>query len=109
MDTLEKIKVLLTSMKHSEKIQLLQWIVSDISDSFPNIESNENICGGEPCIVRTRIPVWILVQARRLGASEADILKCYPSLRSDDLVSAWNYCRSHKNEIYKQIRENEKA
>ena len=109
METLEKIKKLLPHIKHSEKAQLLQWIVLDIGDSFPNIESNKEVCGGEPCIVRTRIPVWLLVQARHLGASEADILKCYPYLRSEDLVSAWSYFRSHKSEINKQIRENEKA
>ncbi len=53
------------------------------------------ICGGEPRIIRTRIPVWILVQARRLGTSEADILKSYPILRAEDLVNAWAYYRGH--------------
>ncbi|HID64397.1 MAG TPA: DUF433 domain-containing protein [Anaerolineae bacterium] len=41
-----------------------------MGDAFPGIDSAANVCGGEPCIVRTRIPVWVLVQARRLGAME---------------------------------------
>lgn len=59
------------------------------------------MCGGEPCIVRTRIPVWVLVlvQARRLGTSEADLLRAYPTLRAEDLANAWAYERSHRKEI----------
>jgi uncharacterized protein (DUF433 family) len=75
----------------------------------PGIESRLDVAGGEPCIVRTRIPVWILVQARLLGLSEADLLRSYPSLRAEDLVNAWAYHRAHPPEIARQIRENEAA
>ena len=75
-------------------------------DAFPGIESIPGVCGGEPCIVRARIPVWVLVQARRLGASEADLLRCYPTLGAEDLPSAWAYARAHHDEIEPQIREN---
>ncbi len=34
------------------------------------IESIPDVCGGEPCIAHTRIPVWVLEQARRQGAAE---------------------------------------
>jgi uncharacterized protein (DUF433 family) len=56
------------------------------------------ICGGSATIVRTRIPVWTLEQARRLGTSEAEILRSYPSLRAGDLASAWAYVRGHCEE-----------
>jgi uncharacterized protein (DUF433 family) len=88
---------------------VLQWIVRDLGDAFPGIESTQSVCGGEPCIVRTRIPVWVLVQARRLGASEADLLQSYPVLRSEDLANAWAYYRLHREEIEQQIAENEAA
>jgi uncharacterized protein (DUF433 family) len=65
--------------------------------------------GGEACIVRTRIPVWLLEQARRLGTSEAELLRSYPSLRAEDLANAWAYVRSHREEIELQIAENEEA
>jgi uncharacterized protein (DUF433 family) len=107
MTLLEQAGQLLLSMKKSEKAQLLQWVVRDLGDVTPGIESNQDVCGGVPCIVRTRIPVWILEQARRLGTSEADLLRCYPSLRAEDLINAWGYVRSHQTEIEQQIRENE--
>jgi len=78
-------------MTRSEKAQLLLWVVYDLDDAFAGIESIPGVCGGEPCIVRTRIPVWVLEQARRLGTSEADLLRCYPTLRAEDLANAWAY------------------
>lgn len=74
---------------------------------IPGIESRPNVCGGEPCIVGTRIPVWLLEQARRLGANEADLLRAYPTLRAKDLANAKAYVHSNPDEIEKQIRENE--
>ena len=73
----------------------------------PGIESILNVCGGEPCIVRSRIPVWLLEQARRLGTSEAGLLQAYPTLRAQDLANAWNYLCAHAEEIDWQTRGNE--
>ncbi|HLJ56236.1 MAG TPA: DUF433 domain-containing protein [Chthonomonadaceae bacterium] len=100
---------LLSGMTRAEKAQLLQLVVRDLGDAAPGIESVPGVCGGEPCIVRTRIPVWLLEQARRLGTSEADILRSFPSLRAEDLASAWSYIRGHRAEIDAQIAENESA
>jgi uncharacterized protein (DUF433 family) len=99
----------ISSLSRAEKAQVLQWIVRDLGDSFPGIESTEGICGGAARIVRTRIPVWTLEQARRLGTSEADLLRAFPSLRAEDLANAWAYVRSHRAEIEQEIRENEEA
>lgn len=109
MRPIQEVERLLPLMTRSEKAQLLQLIVRDFSDAFSGIESIPGVCGGEPCIVRTRIPVWVLEQARRLGTSEADLLRCYPTLRAEDLANAWAYVRSHNQEIEQQIRENEEA
>lgn len=109
MNRLEKAEQLLAEMSRAEKAQILQWVVQDLGDSFPGIESRPEVCGGEPRIVRTRIPVWVLVQARRLGTSEADLLRAYPTLRAEDLANAWAYYRAHPGEIDRQIRENEAA
>jgi uncharacterized protein (DUF433 family) len=99
----------LSSLTRAEKAQVLQWIVRDLGDSFPGIESTQGICGGAARIVRTRIPVWTLEQARRLGTSEADLLNAFPALRAEDLANAWAYVRSHRAEIEQEIRENEEA
>ena len=109
MNRLEKAEQLLSEMSRAEKAQILQWVVQDLGDSFPGIESRPEVCGGEPRIVRTPIPVWVLVQARRLGTSEADLLRAYPTLRAEDLANAWAYHRAHPDDIDRQIRENEAA
>jgi uncharacterized protein (DUF433 family) len=51
----------------------------------------------------------VLEPSRRLGISEADLLRSYPSLRAEDLANAWAYVRRHPEEIGREIRENEEA
>ena|SRR5262245_16221767 len=109
MDILQEAEKLLSVMSRAEKAQLLQRVVQDLGDAFPGVETTPGVCGGVPCIVRTRIPVWVLEQYRRQGASEVDLLRAYPLLRAEDLVNAWAYIRSHRDEIEQQIRENEAA
>jgi uncharacterized protein (DUF433 family) len=109
MTRLQEAERLLSGMTRAEKSQVLQWVVQDLGDAFPGIEISPDVCGGEPCIVRTRIPVWLLVQARLLGTSEAELLRAYPTLRAEDLANAWAYHRAHREEIERQIQENEAA
>ncbi|MHB2015675.1 MAG: DUF433 domain-containing protein [Candidatus Xenobia bacterium] len=109
MSPLDEARRVLATMNRAEKARLLQWVASDLGDTFPGIESTPGVAGGEPCIVRTRIPVWVLEQARRLGTREADMLINWPSLRAEDLVSAWAYVRAHAEDIDEQIRANEEA
>jgi len=71
------------------------------------ITKNSDICGGEACIRGHRIPVWVLVNYRRLGGSAADILHAYPTLTGDDLNNAWEYAAAHAEEIDHAIQENE--
>jgi uncharacterized protein (DUF433 family) len=105
----EEVERLLATMSRAEKAELLQAVVRDLGDAFPGIESRADVCGGDPCIVRTRIPVWVLEQARRLGAGDAELLKMYPSLRAEDLANAWAFVRSHRAEVERQIEEHEAA
>ena len=107
MSLLEAAEELFAKMTRAEKAQVLQWAARDLGNAFPGIESRAEVCGGAPCIVRTRIPVWLLEQARKLGTSEADILRSYPSLRAEDLANAWAYVRAHPTEIAEQILKNE--
>jgi len=109
MSTLHQLENQVALLLPAEKAQLLQVIARELGEAFPGVESTPGVCGGEPCIVRTRIPVWVLEQARRLGVSEADLLRSYATLRAEDLVNAWSYVRVHRDEIERQIRENEEA
>ena len=103
MNKLEEIEILISEMTRAEKSQLLQWVVHDLGDSFPGVEAIPGVAGGDPCIVRTRIPVWLLVRFRNLGTSESEILRAYPSLRAEDLANAWAYYRGHRTEIKEKI------
>jgi uncharacterized protein (DUF433 family) len=109
MSSLLDLEKQLETLTRAEKAQVLQWMARDLGDAFPGIESRPDVCGGDPCIVRTRIPVWVLEQSRRLGISEGDLLRSYPSLRAEDLTNAWAYVRSHRREIELQMLENEEA
>ena len=109
MKTIEEAEALLARMTRGEKAELLQRVARDLADAYPGVDAIDGICGGEPIVVRTRIPVWLLEQARRLGASEADLLRSYPALRAEDLANAWAYVRSHRDQIDAQIREHEAA
>ena len=106
---LQETEELLSEVTPAVKAQVPQWVVRELGHAFPGIESIPQVSGGEPCLVPTRIPVWLLVQARRLGASEADLLRAYPTLRAQDLANAWAYYRMHKDEIELQILDNEEA
>ena len=109
MSRIEEAEKLIAQMTEFEKIQLFQKVVHNLDNTFPGIDTNPDICGGEPCIVRTRIPVWILEQARQLGTSEADLLQAYPALRAGDLANAWAYVRTHQTDIESQIQAHEAA
>jgi uncharacterized protein (DUF433 family) len=109
MNVLRQVEELLPALSRAEKAQLLRLVVQDLDDVFPGIDSTPGVCGGEPCIIRTRIPVWALEQSRRLGISEDELLRSYPTLRAEDLVNAWAYVRSHRVEIEDEIRANENA
>jgi uncharacterized protein (DUF433 family) len=109
MTSFRELEKLLGELTSGEKAQILKWVVQDLGDAFPGIDSRPDVCGGDACIVRTRIPMWLLEQARRLGVSEQALLAAYPALRAEDLVNAWYYARAHGVEIEALIRENEAA
>jgi uncharacterized protein (DUF433 family) len=109
MSSLHEIERLLNRLAPGERDDVLKWVVQELGGTFPGIESTPGVCGGDACIVRTRIPVWLLEQSRRLGTSEEALLEAYPSLRAEDLRNAWAYVRAHAAEIEEQIRENEAA
>jgi len=109
MSTVEQAEALVAKMTRGEKAQLLQHVARDLGDAYPGIDVIDGVAGGDPCVARTRIPVWTLEQARRSGASEAELLRSYPGLRAEDLANAWAYVRAHRDQIDAQIQDNEAA
>jgi uncharacterized protein (DUF433 family) len=109
MSNLETAEKLLAGMNRAERAQVVQWAVQDMGEAYPGIESRREVCGGEACMVRTRIPVWVLEQARRLGVKESVLLNSYPTLNAQDLANAWSYARARRQEIDEAISANEGA
>ena len=72
------------------------------------VQKTPDVCGGDACIRHTRIPVWLLVRSQELDMSEQRIRESFdPPLSQTDLEAAWEYYRSHREEIQGNIRENE--
>lgn len=80
-----------------------------MTNSEPSIQKNPDVMGGEACIGRTRIAVWILVQARKLGIPDEQLLRDYPVLTPKDLDAAWGYYREYPAEIERAIWLNDTA
>jgi uncharacterized protein (DUF433 family) len=106
---LDTIRQLLGEMTPAEKAQVLQWVAQDLGNAFPGIERRANVQGGAACIVRTRIPIWTLVQFRQMGATDAELLHNYPTLTAQDIANAWAYYDAHRQEVEQVIAENKAA
>src|SRR3989304_10067625 len=89
----------LDGLSKADKAAVVQRLALETADAWPGIEQSRDIAGGAACLVRTRIPVWVLESYRRLGWSEARLLTNYPTLRALDLVQAWAYADVHGEEI----------
>jgi hypothetical protein len=48
MGILQEVEQLLSKLTRAEKAKVLQWVVRDLGDAFPGIDSVANVCGGEP-------------------------------------------------------------
>lgn len=106
---LEELEQHLLALSSTEKVQAIQLLAQSLGNSWQGIEQTPGVCGGEARIAKTRIPIWVLVEARRLGYSDADLLTSYPTITATDLANAWAYAESHPNEIALAIERNEVA
>ena len=55
------------------------------------IVSDINVCGGEPCIKGTRIPVRIVLSHLAAGDTVEDILRDFPSITEADIRACLEY------------------
>ena len=105
--TLQRLEPELLALTPNEKAQAIQILAQSLGNPWRGIEKTPGVCGGDACIVGTRIPIWVLVNARKLGISEAQLLKDYPTLSATDLTNAWVYATVYPEEIATAIKENE--
>jgi uncharacterized protein (DUF433 family) len=104
--TLKELEPQLLALSDEEKAQIVQLLSHGKIMLGRGIEKTPSVCGGSACITGTRITVWGLVEARRMGYSEADLLTSYPSISATDIANAWAYTETFADEIETEIREN---
>ena len=105
--TLKELEPQLLALTSAEKAEAIAFLARSLSLASSGIEKTPGVCGGDACIVNTRIPVWVLVNARRLGIGESELLEDYPTLKLSDLRNAWAYAEANADEIEANIQENE--
>ncbi|WP_373539286.1 DUF433 domain-containing protein [Chamaesiphon sp.] len=107
--TLQNLEPQLLALTPNEKTQAIQILAQSLGNPWRGIEKTPGVCGGDACIARTRIPIWVLVNARNIGISEAQLLQDYLTLSATDLTNAWIYAIVYLDEITIAIQENESA
>ncbi|NJL64493.1 MAG: DUF433 domain-containing protein [Methylacidiphilales bacterium] len=107
--TLKELEQQLLALNPNEKVQVIQLLAQSLGSNWQGIEKTPRVCGGEARITKTRIPVWVLVEAQRLGYSDSDLLISYPTITATDLANAWMYAKAHPDEIELAIERNEVA
>jgi uncharacterized protein (DUF433 family) len=55
------------------------------------IVSDPDICGGEPCITGTRVPVQVILSHLAAGDDEQTILTNFPRLRPEDIRASLEF------------------
>jgi len=55
------------------------------------ITSDPQVCGGEPCIKGTRIPVRIILSHIAAGEDNSVILKQFPRIVQEDIIACLEY------------------
>jgi uncharacterized protein (DUF433 family) len=106
--TLKELEPQLLALTTDEKVQVVQLLSQD-GILGRGIQKTPGVCGGSACIAGTRITVWGLVESRRIGYSEADLLTSYPSLYAVDIANAWVYAEAFPDEIEAEIRDNDEV
>lgn len=61
-------------------------MMTDMSYGFETrVTVQRDVCGGEPCIKGTRIPVHVVLDHLAAGDDPATILQNFPRLTTDDI------------------------
>jgi uncharacterized protein (DUF433 family) len=68
------------------------------------IMTDPQICHGKACIRGTRIMVSVILDNLAARRSEADILRSYPTLKSEDVLAAIEYAAALAKEEVLPLR-----
>lgn len=104
--TFETVRDAVLDLPKGDQMRILAIVALEAADAHPGIDFQTDICGGAARIIRTRIPVWLLESLRRQGKTDAELLAAYPTLTAEDLANAWNYARTHRDEMDREAAGN---
>lgn len=107
--TTQDLEAQLKILTPPQRAELIQLLLSRLTSRGLGIQKTPDVMGGDACIGDTRIPVWLMVEYRRQGATDAKILEAYPQLSAADLVNAWFYAEAYPEEIAAAIQGQEEA
>jgi uncharacterized protein (DUF433 family) len=72
------------------------------------IQKTPDVIGGDACVRNTRIAVWMLVEAKRDGIPDDQLINHYVvPLSQADLDAAWAYAAANAEEIEQAIYDND--
>jgi uncharacterized protein (DUF433 family) len=107
--TLQELEAQILALNPAEKVEALQILTRELSNGARRIVKTPSVMGGDACIDRTRLPVWLFVSLRRQGASDAELFNSYPQLTATDLVNVWAYAEAYPDEIEAALMQQEIA
>jgi uncharacterized protein (DUF433 family) len=120
MTTLADVEAAADALSAEQKQELISFLATRLrpgishrdssstsSTAATEINKTPGVCGGAACVRDTRIPVWTLVQLKKLGRTETQLVDDFPSITQIDLDAVWNYYREHPNEIDQAIEAEE--
>lgn len=107
--TIQELEKQLLSLSPDDQLAAIRVLLQAISEPARGISRTPGVMGGDACIAKTRIPVWLFVSYRQQGMSDGQILKGYPDLTATDLVEVWAYAKVHPNEIAAALKAQEEA
>lgn len=105
MTKLEETSALIAELSTEEKVQLLAELLEYFNISGVGITHTPGVCGGRACIRDTRIPVWTIVEAKQMGATDLELLQSFQGLTAEDITNAIRYYHGHKDEIEADLKD----
>jgi len=73
------------------------------------VHKDPAICGGDPVVVGTRIPVHVIYRRTKAGESVEAIQRAYPHLTLAQIHDALSYAYDHVAEIRSEIQREDEA
>jgi len=80
-----------------------------LQTEHPHIQKDPAICGGDPVIAGTRIPIRLIYLRARAGDSVESIQRTYPHLTLAQIHDALSYAYDHLSEIEEEIRREQET